>query len=797
MKSIPTYCTLSLILAGATSAFAQTGVDKPRDHVKPNDSVESDRAKLAPDASAKSTDKSASDQEALDHQASSEKNPNEKNSDEKPATEATSTNSEATAEAAPVPTPRDEASLMVVNNDESRKAALSVANTLDGPTGLLRVMSADSAEKGTFRVSATGTFYSGSGFLCPRCNTVDGVELTGKDSVGYSATRLQASITPLDFLEAFGSMRFRSVSNDHGSPHVIQISGDTILGAKAFMPYQPGRIFTFGGGLELSLIAKNRTIGPAVANVDLLTAGTLDFRELPAEKRFPLRLHGNIGYRIDHTGSIADDIESARGAKADAAQAASSDPNWTSPIARKITRIERFGFGVNRTDAIRFGLGAEWIFAHARPFVEWSMEASANRQGYKCSTKNTSLGDVCLNNAREFSALPSRLTLGVRGYPWKASWAEGVMVLAAVDVGTGATSRFVEETMPELPWAVSIGLGYAGGAKPRVEFKRVVEERTVEVGPPLPPELFVAGKVTEHDSPAPIAGVAVQLKGSDKNALLSNDAGKFRTVELAPGKYVFALNKEGYVAGECEATVEALADKDKPAATSGERLLVPTEVSCSMTRLPSVAAVIGVLRDAETTQFVAHASVTVYDQKGRKAALETDEYGGFRFEKVPAGLIKIQVSGEGYLPSGTELELKARENASVQLTMHKRPKLANVTVTKNELKLKRQVHFLHDSSEILPDSMGIVEEIAEALRAHPEIAQIEIQGHTDDSGSVDHNQTLSGKRATAVRDSLVRIGIEPSRLMARGYGQDKPLVPNKTDANRAKNRRVQLMIVGQ
>jgi outer membrane protein OmpA-like peptidoglycan-associated protein len=681
-------------------------------------------------------------------------------------------------DAVATPPTGDRADVSTQSNDQARKDALSVANTLDGPTGLLRVISADSSDRGTFRVSATGTFYTGSGFLCPACADVNGTALDGKDQVGYSATRLQASVTPLGFLEAFASMRFRTVSNDHGQPHVIQMSGDTILGAKAFMPYRPGRIFTLGGGLALSLLAKNRSIGPAFANVDLLAAGTMDLRELPANRRIPLRAHLNLGYRFDNSGTIADGIEAKRNSE-------------------RISRVERFGFGVNRTDAIRFGLGAEWVFAYARPFVEWSIDISANRQGYKCRPRSVAAGDECLDSARQFAALPSRLSLGVRGYPWSASWAEGVMLLGAVDIGTGATSKFVEETMPELPWTITFGLGYSGGARPRVEIQRVVEEKQVEVTHPLPLELYVRGKVTEKDSPAAVSGAAVRLAGGDKNAMLTDDNGSFRTLELAPGKYVLHLSKDGYSASECEATVLAPTEKDKPTVTSARRAEVATEVQCKMVRLPAIAAVTGVLRDAETTLFVPRAAVSVLDARERKASLDADEFGGFRFENVPAGKIKIQVSAEGYLPSGAEVELKARENVSVQMTLHKRPRLATVTVAKNELRLRRQLHFLHDSAEILPDSMGIVEEIAEAVRSHPDIAQIEIQGHTDDSGTPEHNKTLSSKRANAVRNALIVIGVEPNRLVARGYGQDRPLVPNSTDANRAKNRRVQLVIVGQ
>jgi len=53
---------------------------------------------------------------------------------------------------------------------------------------------------------------------------------------------------------------------------------------------------------------------------------------------------------------------------------------------------------------------------------------------------------------------------------------------------------------------------------------------------------------------------------------------------------------------------------------------------------------------------------------------------------------------------------------------------------------------------------------------------------------------LSQQRADAVRDGLIKLGVAADRLEAKGYGQDKPLVPNTSAANKAKNRRVQLMI---
>ena len=72
---------------------------------------------------------------------------------------------------------------------------------------------------------------------------------------------------------------------------------------------------------------------------------------------------------------------------------------------------------------------------------------------------------------------------------------------------------------------------------------------------------------------------------------------------------------------------------------------------------------------------------------------------------------------------------------------------------------------------------------------------VEIQGHTDDTGAESWNMTLSQQRAEAVRAYLIEQGIAAERLTAVGYGYARPLVDGKTDQARAKNRRVEFVIV--
>jgi outer membrane protein OmpA-like peptidoglycan-associated protein len=673
---------------------------------------------------------------------------------------------------------------------EARHASLRRGSTLDGSTGLLRLRSADASAVGTFRLSLGGSFYSGNGFLCPPCENPQGDVSTKADDASFFATRAQLAVTPLPFLEAHAGLRYQTTSNNQPGSRVIPVAGDTVLGAKAFLPAKDGRMYAFGGGLAVGFLTPTDGVGVAAANVDLHLEGTLDFSRLPAKSRVPLRVHTNLGYTFDNSGGIADDIEAKRQRVLGGTQT--------------LTRVERFGYGINRTDFFKWGLGVEGAFDFIRPFVEWTMDVPVNRQSYVCNLAARSAGDQCMSRDARFSSTPSRLTLGTRVFPWVTPWLDGLALLAAVDIGTGATSNFIEEVAPEAPYTLHFGLGYAFDTQPRV--KRVVETKLVPA-PALPApaahQYVVIGTVVDAQTSQPIAEAGVFFEGSDQNAVLTANDGGFRTAPLTPGEYRFLVKKADYLDGHCQAMlVEAPPEKSTKGAPTGSTaapaptapLVSETQIRCELTALPQVATVTGTVRNGASTEFVGNATVSAKDARGRDIAVQTDGEGRFRFENVPAGKLRLEVAADGYLPSVTELELKARVPFNAQLFVNKRPAQAGVVVTKTELKLKRQVHFLFDSSEIQPDSQSILEEIAEALRNHPEIRSVEIQGHTDDVGSADHNLRLSEERATSVRDALVVLGVESSRLSARGYGKEKPLVRNTTPDARAKNRRVQLMI---
>ena len=101
------------------------------------------------------------------------------------------------------------------------------------------------------------------------------------------------------------------------------------------------------------------------------------------------------------------------------------------------------------------------------------------------------------------------------------------------------------------------------------------------------------------------------------------------------------------------------------------------------------------------------------------------------------------------------------------------------------------VQFDIAKATIKPESYQILDEVVEVLVKNPHL-KIEIQGHTDSTGSAEMNLKLSQNRAASVLEYFVSNGIERTRLSCRGFGMEKPIASNDTIDGRAKNRRVEL-----
>jgi outer membrane protein OmpA-like peptidoglycan-associated protein len=110
-----------------------------------------------------------------------------------------------------------------------------------------------------------------------------------------------------------------------------------------------------------------------------------------------------------------------------------------------------------------------------------------------------------------------------------------------------------------------------------------------------------------------------------------------------------------------------------------------------------------------------------------------------------------------------------------------------------ELIMPADVTFAVNEATIQPAFYDTLANVAKVLVSYPK-TEIDVVGHADSDGTREHNQELSERRADSVKSYLLRQGVQPVRVLTAGRGEDEPLVPNTSAANKAKNRRVQIVL---
>ncbi len=715
--------------------------------------------------------------------------------------------------------------------EEERAGTLADQANLNGAVGLLRTAFAGSGAPGTFRVGFLADMFSSSGFLCNSTNPCE--PQAQNDSASHVGGWFSLNATPLSFLEAYAGIRTYANSSSLGTPTLLQVLGDTTLGAKVFTPNRIGNVLTVGGDFRLLLLNGAGDVGVAgsgtSAEVNFLTS--LDFRKREGRGiGAPVRMHLNLGYKIDNSGKLVEGVERTR---------AERNPSLSGGLDRiPISRIERYGLGINRVDFVplRFGIDAplRWV----QPYAEFSVDVPVNRQGYACHTRTISEGDVCLaladlSNPQSgppgFAATPSRVTIGARLNPFNEAF-RGLSGHIAADVGTSGTSKFIEEVSPQAPWTLYLGLGFA------------YDTQKKELPPPPPPppppqapevipppaEYFVRGLVKEKGAATLVAKAVITLRdpGANEPPYATDASGKFLTRRLEPGTHTFEISAEGYKVGSCVGTIVAAlpaaapavaapapttpAAPGAPAAPTAPVAPAPmqpapkqyvtgsyfTDLSCELEALPKKGGIVGAVTSGEGGSSVAGATVVLTDAKGATSNATAGADGSFKFADLTPGTVTLRVEAEKHFGHSQEVVVRAREDVKANVALTKRPAQSSVKVTAEQIQISKQIHFESDSANILGDSTQLLEEIADVINKNEKLKNIEIQGHTDNTGAAARNKELSQARADSVRSWLVsQGGVSEARLTAKGFGQERPVVPNVTPANRARNRRVQFIIL--
>ncbi|HUS32242.1 MAG TPA: OmpA family protein [Kofleriaceae bacterium] len=125
------------------------------------------------------------------------------------------------------------------------------------------------------------------------------------------------------------------------------------------------------------------------------------------------------------------------------------------------------------------------------------------------------------------------------------------------------------------------------------------------------------------------------------------------------------------------------------------------------------------------------------------------------------------------------------------------PGPARVVLTPSNVAIMDKVQFETGKADIKPESHGLLDEVAKVLKENPQVEQISVEGHTDSTGSPEFNRKLSQQRAESVAKYLSGKGVKAARMEPKGFGPDRPIADNESDAGREANRRVEFNILKQ
>jgi outer membrane protein OmpA-like peptidoglycan-associated protein len=278
----------------------------------------------------------------------------------------------------------------------------------------------------------------------------------------------------------------------------------------------------------------------------------------------------------------------------------------------------------------------------------------------------------------------------------------------------------------------------------------------------------IAGVVTDFSTGRPLQAT-IEFPGKELRPVVSDSAGVFRVDSVETGIYTVTAAFDKYLKGTLTVTVE-----------DGKS----TAASFALTPAISIVTMAGKVTDKKTGDPLA-ADLTCSGTN--LPAVKTDPATGIFRVDLPVGVYIVAVEAAGYI----------KQSAPVALEKD-RPIIRDFELVKEGMAITlRGIYFNTAKATIKPESRPALEDAAKILKDNPTI-KVEIQGHTDSQGSDEYNLTLSDKRAWAVVNYLIQnFGIEADRLVAKGYGEAKPVADNEKEEGRALNRRVEFVILGQ
>lgn len=329
-------------------------------------------------------------------------------------------------------------------------------------------------------------------------------------------------------------------------------------------------------------------------------------------------------------------------------------------------------------------------------------------------------------------------------------------------IGTLESRQIVSDFPEWTPdFGVYLSLGY------------VQPEKKEEIKIPVKKTGEIAGRIFDKRTGAPVfAKVSVKVDTGYVETVSDSITGEYRIRGIPEGIYVIKVTAPDY--REQGATV-AVREKEITVRDFALLKIVTREIP--------KGTLTGKVQDKSTGKPL-YAKISFIGSNIEPVF--TDSATGIFKIDLPEGTYALKVEAQGYIPQARPVVIERGET-----------KIENFSLLKKGMRLIfRNIYFDMGKATIKPQSFAVLDSIAKMLKENPNII-VEIQGHTDDVGSEEYNLELSQRRAEAVKNYLVQVhGIDPTRLIARGYGEYRPIAPNDTPEGRAKNRRVEFVIQG-
>ncbi len=231
---------------------------------------------------------------------------------------------------------------------------------------------------------------------------------------------------------------------------------------------------------------------------------------------------------------------------------------------------------------------------------------------------------------------------------------------------------------------------------------------------------------------------------------------------------------------------------DDPSSKNGDGYAIDFVKLLINPRMMYKGKIAGHIIDAETHEPIPYATAAVQDI----GLVQANESGYFVLDNIPAGLSIVTGSHPGYASSQKQVDVIADETTEeIEIELKKSGKVTfnNKTLREGDDMVLNNIQFDVNSAVLKPAGKTELDKLSGFMRQNSAV-EIQLSGHTSSEGSASANRELSLKRVRSCKDYLVSKGIDDGRIIIRGFGPDNPISPNDTEANRAKNRRVEMSI---